>query len=81
MSNSGFWILTQLEETKEMARYQEKNLLSHSLIGECKTRLGFTISMIKHILEQQEAIRQVLIVDRTASYLLLTWPDFDGRQD
>ena len=55
---------------REMARIQEeKNLPSHVLIGDCKTRWGSSISMIKRILEQQDPIRQYcqLIV------LLLIW--------
>ena len=33
--------------------------------------------MIDRILEQQEAIRLVLLADRTALHLLLIWQDFD----
>ncbi len=53
------------------------NLPLHSLKTDCTTRWGSTQLMISRILEQKDAIRQVLRTDPKLRHLSPTWQDFD----
>ena len=53
----------------------EKKLLQHMLIADCPTRRGSMAKMIARLLEQEDAIRAVLGLDRDTSHLLPTWQD------
>ncbi|KAI4891067.1 hypothetical protein NFI96_005209 [Prochilodus magdalenae] len=54
-------------------------LPQHSLIADCATRWGSKQAMIERILEQAQAIRQVL-ADERRSGISLTWQDTDVLQ-
>ena len=47
------------------------------LKSDCTTRWGSTQLMINRILEQKDAIRQVLHADNKLCHLCLTWQDID----
>lgn len=51
----------------------ELNLPQHSLKTDCSTRWSSTYAMMVRILEQQEAIKRVLIEDKKLSHLLAEW--------
>ena len=53
----------------------EKKLPQHMLIAHCPTRWKSKAKMISRLLEQENAIRAVLGLDRDASHLLPTWQD------
>ena len=56
---------------------QSLNLPLHSLKSDCSTRWGSTQLMIDTILEQKDAIRQILQSDSKTRHLKLTWQDLD----
>lgn len=56
---------------------KELNLPSHCLISECQTRWGSRQMMISRILEQQQALTQVLSADKKLRHLIPTWQDID----
>ncbi|XP_056119514.1 E3 SUMO-protein ligase ZBED1-like [Rhinichthys klamathensis goyatoka] len=56
---------------------KELNLPSHCLISECQTRWGSRQMMISRILEQQQALTQVLSADKKVRHLIPTWQDID----
>lgn len=62
---------------RDMATLQEKDLPKHKLISDCATCWVSTLSMLKRIVEQQEAIRVVLSSDRKVSHLIPRWQDFN----
>lgn len=51
------------------------NLPEHSLITECPTRWGSRQKMIARVLEQSQALSQVLYEDRKMRHLVPTWQD------
>ena len=53
------------------------NLPLHMLKTDCKTRWGSTQLMINCILEQKDAIKQVLRADSKTRHLCPTWQDVD----
>ena len=56
---------------------QEHNLPEHSLITECPTRWGSRQKMMERILEQRQAISNVLSADRKTRHLVPSWQDLD----
>ncbi|KAI2644978.1 zinc finger BED domain-containing 1-like protein [Labeo rohita] len=56
---------------------KELSLPSHCLISECQTRWGSRQMMISRILEQQQALTQVLSADKKLRHLIPTWQDID----
>jgi hypothetical protein len=56
---------------------KELDLPERLLIGDVVTRWGAKFAMIDRYLEQEEAIRRVLSVDRKASHLLPSWQTLD----
>ena len=48
-----------------------------SLVSDCATRWGSMAKMVSRILQQEEAIRVVLSIDRKVSHLVPTWQDID----
>ncbi|XP_061636646.1 E3 SUMO-protein ligase ZBED1-like isoform X1 [Phyllopteryx taeniolatus] len=56
---------------------KDLNLPTHSLLSECQTRWGSRQMMISRILEQQQAITQVLSMDKKMHHLTPTWQDID----
>ena len=61
--------LTECQETL--------NLPVHSLKIDCATRWGSTQMMIDCILEQKDAIKQILRADSRTRHLCPTWQDMD----
>ena len=59
-----------LEEVKERL-----GLPKHSLVIDSATRWGSMQKMVERVLEQEQAIRQVLGADRKTSHLVPTWQD------
>lgn len=51
------------------------NLPQHTLVTNCPTRWGSNQKMVERILEQEDAIRQVLSKDRNSCHLVPTWQD------
>ena len=60
-----------------MAAQEELNLPKHQLVAESPTRWGSRHKMIKRILEQNQAISQVLGTDRDARKFIPSWQDLD----
>ncbi|XP_048037844.1 E3 SUMO-protein ligase ZBED1-like [Megalobrama amblycephala] len=56
---------------------QELNLPAHQLISESPTRWGSREKMIERVLEQEQAISQVLAADKKTRHLVLTWQDLE----
>lgn len=56
-------------------------LPAHQLITECNTRWGSLFLSLSRILEQEQAIREVLSGNRRWSAYLPTWQDFDVIRD
>lgn len=56
---------------------QELNLPAHQLISESPTRWGSREKMIERVLEQEQAIPQVLAADKKTRHLVLTWQDLE----
>ena len=56
---------------------QELNLPGHQLISESPTRWGSREKMIERVLEQEQAISQVLAADKKTRHLVLTWQDLE----
>lgn len=56
---------------------QELNLPEHQLISESPTKWGSREKMIERVLEQEQAISQVLAADKKTRHLLLTWQDLE----
>ena len=56
---------------------QKRNLPTHKLKADVKTRWSSVYDMVQRIMEQKEALREVLSVDRSTAYLVLTWQDMD----
>jgi len=56
------------------AQYQQK-LLNHKMKGDCQTRWGSSLQMIKRISVQRAAISVVLASDVRTSHLVLIWQD------
>lgn len=56
---------------------QELNLAAHQLISESPTRWGSREKMIEWVLEQEQAISQVLAADKKTRHLVLTWQDLE----
>jgi len=56
---------------------QELNIPAHQLISESPTRWGSRAKMIERVLEQQQAISQVLASDKKTRHLVLTWQDLE----
>lgn len=66
------------KKKRDLAEVQRSmNLPLHSLKSDCLTRWGSTQAMINTILEQKDAIRQVLQSDSKTRHLKLTWQDLD----
>lgn len=55
----------------------ELGLPQHSLITDCVTRWGSQQKMVRRILEQENAIRQVLVADRKTAHLIPKWQDVE----
>ena len=55
----------------------ELGLPTHSLVTDCPTQWGSKKRMVLRVLEQQQAIRQVLSGDCKAEHLIPTWQDVD----
>ncbi|KAK6181770.1 hypothetical protein SNE40_009557 [Patella caerulea] len=53
------------------------DLPTHSLITSCDTRSGSTQKMITRFFEQENAIKQVLLLDRKGSSLQPSWQDLN----
>lgn len=51
----------------------ELNLPSHSLIMDCSTRWNSMYSMMVRLLEQQDAVKRVLMDDRKTAALVVNW--------
>lgn len=54
---------------------QELNVPYHQLISESPTRWGSRARMIERVLEQEQAILQVLAADKKTRHIVLTWQD------
>lgn len=66
------------KKKRELSEAQmSMNLPQHSLKSDCATRWGATQLMINTILEQKDAIHQVLRSDSKLRHLCLTWQDLD----
>lgn len=66
------------KKKRDLAEIQQSlNLPLHSLKSDCTTRWGSTQVMIDRILEQKDAIRQVLQSDSKTKHLKLSWQDLD----
>ena len=67
---------TSWKRRRDLIKVQiEKKLPQHMLIADCPTRWGSMAKMISRLLEQEEAIRAVLGLNRDTSHLLPTWQD------
>ena len=63
---------------RELATAQaELGLPAHQLITETPTRWGSRQQMIERVLEQEEALTQVLRADKKTRHLVLTWQDIE----
>ena len=63
---------------RELATAQaELGLPAHQLITETLTRWGSRQQMIERVLEQEEALTQVLRADKKTRHLVLTWQDIE----
>lgn len=58
----------------------ELNLPHHCLITETPTRWGSRQQMIARVLEQEQAITQVLKEDKKTRHLVPTWQDLEGLE-
>lgn len=66
------------KKKRELGEVLERlNLPNHSLVIDCATRWGSTEHMVSRVLEQEQAIRQVLSGDRKTSHLVPTWQDIE----
>ena len=66
------------KKSRDLAAAQrQKGLPCHKLKGDCQTRWGSSLQMIKRIAEQREAISVVLASDVKTSHLVLNWQDCD----
>ena len=66
------------KKKRDLAEAQQQlNLPLHLLKSDCTTRWGSMQLMIKRILEQKDAIKQVLRLDSKTRHLCLTWQDID----
>lgn len=66
------------KKKRDLAQAQEQlSLPNHSLVVDCATRWGSTEKMVSRILEQETAIRQVLVGDRKTTHLVPTWQDVE----
>ncbi|KAK0140282.1 Zinc finger BED domain-containing protein 1 [Merluccius polli] len=66
------------KKRREMAAVQRTlNLPPHQLISESPTRWGSRQHMIERILEQEQAIAQVLAANKSSRHLVPTWQDMD----
>ena len=79
MQKYGYSLLSQLEKDLVIVQGQ-KNLPNHHLKLDVVTRWGSAYDMVERVLEQIEAIRIVLGVDRSSSHLIPTWQDCDVLQ-
>ena len=66
------------EKKRDLAEAQQSmNIPLQSIKSDCTTRWGSTQLMINTILEQKDAIHQVLRSDNKCRHLCLTWQDLD----
>lgn len=66
------------KKKRDLAEAQKVlSLTPHSLKTDCATRWGSTQFMVHRILEQKDAIRQVLRADPKTRHLCPTWQDID----
>ena len=66
------------KKKRDLAEAQEQlSLPKHSLVVDCATRWGSTEKMVSRILEQETALRQVLVADRKTTHLVPTWQDVE----
>ena len=56
---------------------EQLGLPKHSLVIDCVMRWGSTQKMVERIVEQKQAIHQVLSQDRKSSHLLPKWQDIE----
>ena len=62
------------KRSNELTKVQkQQNIPLHKLKADVSTRWGSLAVMVKHILEQKEAIRIVLSGERSMSHLAITW--------
>jgi hypothetical protein len=69
---------TSWKRKRELHKCQvDLGLKQQSLVADCPTRWGTTGKMLCRILEQEEAIRRALSMDRKVTHLLPKWQDMD----
>ena len=66
------------KKKRDLIQAQEQlSLPNHSLVVDCATRWGSTEKMVSRLLEQEPAVRQVLVGDRKTTHLVPTWQDIE----
>lgn len=64
------------KKKQDLSAFQTSlNLPQHTLVTNCPTRWGSNQKMVERILEQEDAIRQVLSKDKNSCHLVPTWQD------
>ena len=63
---------------RDLTQAQEQlSLPNHSLVVDCATRWGSTEKMVSRLLEQEPAVRQILVGDRKTTHLVPAWQDIE----